>query len=201
MARRRPLELGVVRPLDRRAGRPRAASAPCPGRSRAADRARSRSGGAAPPATASRVRKLFISTSGTRAPLRSRRRSTCWTVMSRNVCPSRASISDFGPVMPMLVPRPPLSLSTTAWSSSSSPPSGSSSASAMPRRGLDLRLGQHPLLARGQPAVVVLERLQGDLRQPLARASSPGSDPVRPRARSYARQAQARGQAGRCPFG
>jgi hypothetical protein len=47
--------------------------------------------------------------------------------MSRKVCPALASISDFALVMPMLVPRPPLSLSTTAVSTIAASPSGRSS--------------------------------------------------------------------------
>ena len=67
---------------------------------------------------------------------------------SRNVSPSLTSSSDFGPVMPMLVPRPPLSLIDDA------------SARALARArlgvgqvvgvgqlldGLDLGLGQQPV--------------------------------------------------------
>jgi hypothetical protein len=62
----------------------------------------------------SRVAKLFISSSGMSAPLRSRRWSTCRTITSRNVSPSLTSISDFARVIPIEVPSPPLSLSTTA---------------------------------------------------------------------------------------
>ena len=61
-----------------------------------------------------------MSTSGSRAPVRSRSSSTCRATTSRNVCPSFASISDLARVMPMLVPSPPLSLSTTASSSGAS---------------------------------------------------------------------------------
>ena len=76
----------------------------------------------------SRVWKEFISTSGTGAPARSRSASTWRATTSRKVSPSLASISDLACVMPMLVPRPPLSLSTTARSSGPSS-SGSSSKS------------------------------------------------------------------------
>ena len=68
-----------------------------------------------------------MSTSGTRAPKRSRSPSTWPTTMSRKVCPSLASISDLALVMPMLVPSPPLSFSTTAVSTIAGSPSGSSS--------------------------------------------------------------------------
>ena len=69
-----------------------------------------------------------MSTSGSRAPDRLRSSSTWRAITSRNVCPSLASISDLAWVMPMLVPSPPLSLSTTAWSSGASS-SGSESRS------------------------------------------------------------------------
>ena len=65
----------------------------------------------------SRVRKESISSSGTSAPACSRRSITWRAITSRNVSPSLASISDLAWVMPMLVPRPPLSLITTAASS------------------------------------------------------------------------------------
>ena len=72
-------------------------------------------------------------------------------MMSRNVSPSLTSSSDFGPVIPMLVPRPPLSLMTTVRSSASRAPSsssGSSSASGSVVDRLDLGLGEHARLAR-----------------------------------------------------
>jgi hypothetical protein len=95
---------------------------------------------------ASRVEKLFISTSGSRAPVRSRRPSTWRTMMSRNVRPSLTSTSDFGPVMPMLVPRPPLSLMTTAWSMTSrASASGSSSASGTSATGSMSASGSTPV--------------------------------------------------------
>jgi hypothetical protein len=59
---------------------------------------------------------------------------TCRAVTSRKLSPSFASISDFARVIPMLVPSPPLSLSTTA-SSSGAPPSSSDSRSTTPSAG------------------------------------------------------------------
>ena len=58
---------------------------------------------------------------------------SCWvwrTMMSKNVRPSLTSSSDLALVMPMLVPRPPLSLIITVLPSASLPPSGGSGRSA-----------------------------------------------------------------------
>src|ERR687889_487039 len=53
----------------------------------------------------------FISTSGSRAPYRSRSPRTWVAITSRKLLPGLTSSSDFGPDRPMLVPSPPLSLS------------------------------------------------------------------------------------------
>ena len=68
-------------------------------------------------ATPRDVRKEFISTSGSSTPHRSRSASTCSAMMSRKVRPSLTSSADFAPVMPMPVPRPPLSLMTAVFDS------------------------------------------------------------------------------------
>ena len=93
------------------------------------------------PGTAPCVRKDCISTSGSRTSCRVRSALTWRPITSRNVSPSRASSSDFGPSSPMLVPSPPLSLITHAcpsapnaagrgsWASVGSSRTGSSSAS------------------------------------------------------------------------
>ena len=65
--------------------------------------------------------------------------------------------SDLALVMPMLVPRPPLSLSTTAVSTIAGSPSGSSSSVGQVLDGLDVALGQHPRRALAQLLVVVGE--------------------------------------------
>ena len=57
--------------------------------------------------------------SGVRTPCRSRSASTCRAMMSRKLSPSRTGSADFGPLIPMLVPSPPLSLMTTVWPSAS----------------------------------------------------------------------------------
>src|SRR6201991_421359 len=70
------------------------------------------------------------------------------TMMSRNVRPSLTSTSDFGPLIPMLVPRPPLSLMTTAWSSAppaSSPASGRSLAAGTSSTGSISLSGRTPV--------------------------------------------------------
>ena len=90
------------------------------------------------------------------------------------------------PSCPMLVPRPPLSLITTARSSARARPrrpSGSSSASGQRLDRLDLRLGQRPLLARLEPRLVAGEGLDGDLGQALGphllHGAVHGHDPMR----------------------
>ena len=111
----------------------------------------------------------FISTSGTRAPEASRSASTWRAIRSRNVEPSRASSSDFARVMPMLVPRPPLSFSTTAWSSSSRPPASGQRVGVGHRLDrLDLVLADQPGVARRQPPVQLRERLDRGVRDARA---------------------------------
>ena len=51
-------------------------------------------------------------------------------MMSRKLLPSLASSSDFAPVSPMLVPRPPLRRSTIAFCSASRSASGSDGSSS-----------------------------------------------------------------------
>ena len=65
----------------------------------------------------SSVLKLFIRTSGTLASYFLLRNSICWTVRSRKVRSFLTGMTDLGPLQPMLVPSPPLSLMTTSWSS------------------------------------------------------------------------------------
>ena len=65
----------------------------------------------------SSVLKLFIRTSGTLASYFLLRNSICWTVRSRKVRSFLTGMTDFGPLQPMLVPRPPFSLITTSFSS------------------------------------------------------------------------------------
>ena len=78
------------------------------------------------------VRKLFMKTSGSGASYSSRSASTCRTMMSRKLRPSRTSSSDLARSMPIDVPRPPLSLITAvrpiACFASSSGTSASASA-------------------------------------------------------------------------
>ena len=115
----------------------------------------------------SRVAKLFISSSGIGAPCRSRRWSTWRAITSRNVCPSFTSSSDFAFVIPMLVPSPPFSLSTTTRSSADGSASGRSSGARHLGERLELGLGQGALVALAQQPLVVRERVDRDLRQPL----------------------------------
>ena len=65
------------------------------------------------------VLKLFINNKRTGAPADSRSDKTCRTIRSRKFVPSRTSSKLFGPCNPMLVPRPPLSLITTACANNS----------------------------------------------------------------------------------
>ena len=64
----------------------------------------------------SSVLKLFIRTRGTLAEYFLLRYSICWTVRSRKVRSDLTGITDLGPLQPIEVPRPPLSLMTTNWS-------------------------------------------------------------------------------------
>ena len=102
-----------------------------------------------------------------RAPWRSRRSQH----LAHDHVEEREPVLDLdqrlGPVIPMLVPRPPFSFSTTAWSSAAPSPAGSSSASGSSSSGSISDSRQHALLALAQPLLVVGEGLDGDLRQPL----------------------------------
>ena len=90
-----------------------------------------RSGYAASAASvSSRVRKLFIRTSGSRAPVAARATSTCSAMRSRNVRPPRTRTSDLARSMPIDVPSPPLSLRTAVTASARRPASSSTSRSA-----------------------------------------------------------------------
>ena len=62
----------------------------------------------------SEVLKEFMRTRGTSAPYVLFRCSICCTARSRNVRSSLMGMVDLGPLHPMLVPRPPLSLTTTS---------------------------------------------------------------------------------------
>ncbi len=93
--------------------------------------------------------------------------STCSAITSRKVRPSLTSSSDFGPVMPMLVPRPPLSLITTAWSMTSG------------------RVGLRQVVVLGQPVERLERRPPASSRsrpRPAARSSAGRSPRPRPRA-------------------
>ena len=91
------------------------------------------------------MRKLFISTSGSRIRWRRRSASVCRAMTSRNDSPSRASTSDLGPVIPIVVPSPPLSLTTTARpSASGSAASGRSAAFSTLRTGSSSASGSAP---------------------------------------------------------
>mmetsp|Transcript_27443 Transcript_27443/g.68889 ORF Transcript_27443/g.68889 Transcript_27443/m.68889 type:complete len:338 (-) Transcript_27443:215-1228(-) len=81
-------------------------------------------------AVSASVLNEFIRRSGTSAPsLSVLSLSICCTMRSRNVVSPLTSMTLFGPVQPMLVPSPPLSLTTASFPSSpfSSAPSGSGS--------------------------------------------------------------------------
>ena len=148
VAGRRPLQ-ARDRPATRRArSRRRAAWGPCSGRSPAGRRPPGRGGGPARRSESSRVAKLFMSTSGRRAPERSRSPRTCRAMTSRKVRPSLTSSRDLARVIPMLVPSPPLSLRTTARSSAarpSSPASGRSSAQGASATGSISASGSTPV--------------------------------------------------------
>ena len=91
--------------------------------------------------------------------------------------------------MPMLVPSPPFSLITTAWSSAARAPSGSSgsaSASGSDSTGSISDSGSMPCSPAASRAALARERLDGDLRQALRPHLLDGT---RPRRRSYAAQA------------
>ena len=86
--------------------------------------------------------------------------------MSRNVGPSLTASSDFGPLIPMLVPRPPLSFTTTVRSSASramSSSSGSSAASGSSSTGSISDSGSAPF-PRAQALEVVRERRDARVR-------------------------------------
>ena len=102
-----------------------------------------------------------------RAPCCSRRCSTWRTITSRKEIPSFTSISDLARVIPMLVPSPPLSFSTTTWSSGTPSAAGSSAASGNSVERLDLGLADHALLALSQQPLVVCESLDCDFGKPL----------------------------------
>jgi hypothetical protein len=74
-----------------------------------------------------------MSTSGSRDPVTSRAARTCPTTMSRKVSPPRTGSSDFGPVMPIDVPSPPLRRRKAVSLSAAS--AASSSTSTSDRRG------------------------------------------------------------------
>ena len=109
-----------------------------------------------------------MSTSGSRAPERARSSSTWRAMRSRKLSPSLTSSSDLAFVIPMLVPRPPLSLMTTAWSSTlgARRPRQLLGVGDVGQR-LDLGLAQQPGLPGHEPVVVVGEGVDGRLRQPL----------------------------------
>ena len=65
----------------------------------------------------SSVLKLFMRTRGTLVAYFLLRYSICCTVRSRKVRSDRTGMTDLGPLQPMEVPRPPLSLTTISWSS------------------------------------------------------------------------------------
>ena len=65
----------------------------------------------------SRVRKEFIRTSGSSTPYSVRSARVCRAMMSRKDSPSLTTSADFGPVMPIEVPSPPLSLTIATWRS------------------------------------------------------------------------------------
>ena len=180
MTGRRPLELRVGRPARPAAGRRRAASARGSARSRAAGRPTARRSAASAASESSRVAKLFISTSGSRGAGRRRsRRCRSWRAMtSRKLRPSLTGSSDLARVMPMLVPRPPLSLITTAGVEQlAAARSGVRERLGVRQLGdrLDLALAQDAVVAAGQPARVVLERRDGRLAAPSARSLSSAS--------------------------
>ena len=78
-----------------------------------------------------------------------------------------ASISDFARVMPMLVPRPPLSLTITASSSGASAAGSSRGIDEVVDR-LEVGLGQHPRRPGLELAVVVGEGRDRGVRDALA---------------------------------
>ena len=102
-----------------------------------------------------------------RAPWRSRSCRIWRAITSRKVWPSFTSSSDLAFVMPMLVPSPPFSLSTTTRSIADASPSPSSDSGRHLVERLDLALGHETLLARAQALLVARERLDRDLGQPL----------------------------------
>ena len=93
------------------------------------------------------------------------------------------SISDLARVIPMLVPSPPFSFSTTAWSSTALTASGSSSASGSVVSGSISDSRIMPCSPCSSELLVVGERLDRDLGQPLRAhlsvAAPTGRDPRR----------------------
>ena len=157
------------RPATRRArGRPRAASAPCPGRSRAAGRRPAARGSARAPRACRRASRSCSSAAagcarrGARAGAGPGARSRRGTMS-----PSFTSISDLALVMPMLVPSPPFSLSTTACPSAAPSPVAQLGRVGQLVERLDLATRAGALLAVAHALLVVGESLDGDLRQPL----------------------------------
>ena len=139
---RAPLQLGVGLPGSPGPASPRPAWAPCSARSPAAGRPSAR--GSAPARPASR-RGCGSCPSAAAA----RRRSTAWrAITSRKVSPSLTSTSDLALVMPMLVPRPPLSLITTALPRSLGVALGQLVRPRQVVDRLDVGLGQDPRVAR-----------------------------------------------------
>ena len=137
------------RPASRPArGRRRAASAPCPGRSRAAGRR--------PPARGSRrapraCRRGWRSCSSAAAGC-ARRCARAGAAPGGRSRRGRQAVLDLDQrlraVIPMLVPRPPLSFSTTACVERRAPSElGSSAASGRSTDRLDLGLAQQPLVS------------------------------------------------------
>ena len=134
--------------------------------------------------------KLCISTSGRRAPERSRAASTCRTVRSRNVSPSLTCSSDFGPGQPHAGAQAAVELEHDGTVEHV----GRAVLGQVlgPRKvvhGLELVLAQDPLLARGQAAGVVREGVYRELGSPSALIfSTPSASPSLmardPRARS-----------------
>ena len=63
----------------------------------------------------SRVRNEFMRMSGSWTPYSARSARVCRAMTSRNESPSFTTRADFGPVMPIEVPSPPLSLTMATW--------------------------------------------------------------------------------------
>ena len=115
-----------------------------------------------------------------RAPVRSRRASTWRAMMSRKVSPSLISSSDLARVMPMLVPRPPLSLRRRRGRARRASASGRSSSVGQRRRPARCRpRASIPDVALAQLLVVVRERVDRGLgRRPRPASSRRGAESV-----------------------